>query len=308
MFGYHSYANIKLQKNIKREELYKSMLYEQEKEFKKEILKCLECSNDEFKYYQERIHDIHKEYEKNIISNTDHMYSIEDTPQDILEALKKVFPYRKYDNIKIISSKKSHKFNNFLGETLEDKYIVGISFYNTATLYVDKILYKTKIKEHYEINRLEILFHELSHIYHKDRVFMAIINNLFLNRENKIKITFENPSFIDLPNNINLQNIKDSQLDFHDKSINIGKLQLKKAHDTYIEWLKFIEIRSDLESMFVMKETDEFKKLFPSKLDGYPTSYDFLILYENHFPISYRKDFLKGIENDSKSYLKLDYE
>ncbi len=305
MFGYHSYANVQLPKNITREELYKSMLYEQEKEFKKEILEYLECSNDEFEYYQEKIHDIHKEYEKNIISNTDHMYGIENIPQDILEALEKVFPGRKYDDVKIISSKKAHKFNSFLGKSLEDKYIVGISFYNTATLYVDKIRYKTKIKEHYNINCLEILCHELSHIYHKDRVFMAVINNLLSNRKYESQIIFENPTFIDLPNDTTGSQIKCYLCDEKILNPRHDRTNIERVNDLYAEWLKFIEIRSDLESMFIMKEIEEFKKLFTSKLNGYPTSYDFLILYENHFPVPYRQDFLKGIEYDSKLYFKL---
>jgi hypothetical protein len=298
MFGYHSYANIQLPKNITREELYKSMLYEQEKEFKKEILEYLECSDEEFEYYQERIHNIHKEYEKKIIDNTDHMYSVENIRQDLLDALQKVFPNRDYDYVKIIFSKNSHKFGSFLGKSLEDKYIVGISFYDTATLYIDKIHYKTKNMNHYKINCLEILCHELSHIYHKDRVFMAIINNLLLIRENKRQITFETPAFIDLPNGIIRSQIKCYQ------EKDISRDQIKKARDLYEEWLTFIEIRSDLESMFVMKETEEFKKLFVPKFNGYPTSYDFLILYENHFPVSYRQDFLKGIENDSKLHME----
>jgi hypothetical protein len=297
MFGYHSYANVQLPKNITREQLYKTMLYEQEKEFKKEILDCLECSNEEFEYYENIMHNIYKEHEKKIISNNDHFYNIENIYPDLLDCLQKVFPDRDYYQVKIISSKNSHKFGGFMGKSLEDKYIVGISFYDTATLYIDKILYKTKIKEHYAANYFEILCHELSHIYHKDRIFMAIIDILLTNREFMSEILFNKTNFIDLKD-LSIEKIKS-----YDVKI-IKKSNLEKAHVLYDEWLKFIEIRSDLESLFVMKETDKFKQLFETNFYGYPYYYNFLTLYENHFPVPYRQDFLKGIIYDIETQIE----
>jgi hypothetical protein len=290
MFGYNSYCNFKF-KNITREDFYKKFLENYENKIKCKILQYLECDNDEYNFYKKQVSDLFEKFENDIINNNYHIYNKESLSQYHINILKKIFPDREYDNITIINSKNSHKLLSFMKNRMEDRYIVGLSFYKTITLYTDKIDYKTKIKEHYEINKLEVLFHELSHIYHGDNLFLHTINVIIDARIKNDNILRHELEFLDLCGKkiYNIDLYKEKFLNY-ENILNAMKLMDK--------WKVFYEIRADFESMFVLKETIEFQRYFPPRFNGYPTEYTFLVLYENYFPVKYRQDFLQGIKLD----------
>jgi hypothetical protein len=295
MLGYNSYCDVRL-KDQTREEFYKTLLVNQENKLKLDILETLNCSNDEFKYYCDIISKHHTDFEEKIKSNTDHIISIEKISEEHLKLYNKVFPKRNYEDFLIINSNNKHSYTNFMENKFDDKWYLGLSYYSTATIYSERIEYKSKDKNFYEVNRLEILFHELSHLFHRDTLFANVIQIIILDRNCNNTILVQD--CIDLKTSTNSIHIKPYENLLSKSKTFVSKKKIKIVTKLYTKWIYFREIRADLEAMFVLKETPEFMNYTNIVLDGYPESYNFLVMYEHYFPVSYRQDFLRGIKND----------
>lgn len=138
-------------------------------------------------------------------------------------------------------------------------------------------------------NRLFLLRHELSHIFHGDRLFELTIKQ-YVKR--------------------NFLKLKDEEC-YPDEEALLSKGLtldvLEKAQDLLMQtWFGYHECRADMEAFLAIKDHDIFKSSIAGQdqYRGFPFCPEIRSAYQNRSAVPFVQDFCKGIENDYKRSLE----
>ena len=167
-------------------------------------------------------------------------------------------------------------------------------------------LYHQSMKNHYgknvelyPVREQQISYHELSHIRHQDTSF-GIAYTLLMRAiklgQGTVSMQDREPAAVICYNGL--------------KKETVTKERLTRAIKLFNQWKKLLEYRADLESAFVLKETEEFKKIHTKDVlydEGYPSQHPYAGGYQNHATVNFLEDFHSGVVRDnvcSKSEVK----
>jgi hypothetical protein len=284
--GNSKLENIRPPDNLTRENWYKNLLENKEKRLKNLILEILDSDDNEFDYYKTKLenHLMNTDlYDKKSWKNNFELISnnLSDIKNPIYNKSKLNTKYKitKLDLFKIINNPQTlnkiqrHNLLPIISiEPLNNSIYNGISLFNQIAINNDN---------HNDINFFFILFHELSHFYNKDCLNSTIINIIMESRKTmcnenicmKIPESYLAYSIISLlllgkSQSVIGKNLSDNG--FSSKNLIIKKYDGKKYNDPlyvnkildnlFEEYEKNKEIRADLESLFIIKNLQNFDK------------------------------------------------
>lgn len=289
--GNAAFYDKEIPQGMTREQVYKIMIAKQENYLKTEILRQLDVTPEEFEEYAKLVSENHKKFAEIVKRKQIEEEQCVATLVGLqaLRFVEKVYGQEDahaLSHVEIVHNTKSEKTNDKL-KILANAAQDYITFNHQAM----KDLWESI--EFHPVNEKEALFHELSHIRHQDGTFEGaclLLMNAVQGISGRASISDNGEKVV----SYSYQSLKK-------ESVTSERLvQAKKLFD---QWNEFHERRADFESVFVLKETEEFKAInagVPLHDEGYPVRYSYGCRPHgvDGSTVDYRADFHRGIQSD----------